>query len=466
MTSQMTHSKNTELINQSNQHTVSIVQQQQQNMQQMYHPTHHHHQQQQQQERHQMMQEPYHPHQQQQPQRVNFQQPEIKHQANQIQPMSQQPQHQQHTNGMQPQIIQNKPSISQHIPIATTIPTRTNEETTHIVTERKGRFSVLQEVKKGDLSSSNDDIMNNSNPIDVQLDKSDHIIDSSSLQMQAVVQTTTSAPLPTQQLSSMNTKSDSNQQQPPPGTKIKGRFLVTSCDAAVNTTATNSIQQHIRSNSYNTIATSTLSDIGQKQNPIQKKQNHSTPNLLAPQQPLQQQQPKQHQKQLQPHYQTPSTSIPGSILKNTLTSNIQAIHPVQQQQQESTQHAQLPKQQPQQHPLQPQQQLTHHPQQIHQQALSAQHPQQTQHGPLSNKSIPIAKTSSASTSAQQTQISVDRERIASLSASCNTSKKGLSGAVPGGMGKMLHYLEQMKSEVIEADKMIQTLQSDVKHLVS
>lgn len=41
---------------------------------------------------------------------------------------------------------------------------------------------------------------------------------------------------------------------------------------------------------------------------------------------------------------------------------------------------------------------------------------------------------------------------------------GLSGAIPGGMGKMLHFLDQMKLEATEADKFIISLQKDLKFL--
>ena len=42
---------------------------------------------------------------------------------------------------------------------------------------------------------------------------------------------------------------------------------------------------------------------------------------------------------------------------------------------------------------------------------------------------------------------------------------GLSGAIPGGMGKMLHFLDQMRFEATEADKFIISLQKDMKYLV-
>ena len=45
-------------------------------------------------------------------------------------------------------------------------------------------------------------------------------------------------------------------------------------------------------------------------------------------------------------------------------------------------------------------------------------------------------------------------------------KGGLSSAVPGGVGKMFHFLDQFKLEVVEADKLVKSLQSDVKFLVS
>lgn len=58
------------------------------------------------------------------------------------------------------------------------------------------------------------------------------------------------------------------------------------------------------------------------------------------------------------------------------------------------------------------------------------------------------------------------DRINASVTSGGISKGGLSSAVPGGMGKMFHFLDQLKLEVVEADKMIKTLQNDVKFLVS
>ena len=48
----------------------------------------------------------------------------------------------------------------------------------------------------------------------------------------------------------------------------------------------------------------------------------------------------------------------------------------------------------------------------------------------------------------------------------SVSKGGLSSAMPGTMGKMFHFLDQLKMEVVEADKIVKSLQSDVKVLVS
>ena len=56
------------------------------------------------------------------------------------------------------------------------------------------------------------------------------------------------------------------------------------------------------------------------------------------------------------------------------------------------------------------------------------------------------------------------ERINNTSG--GASKGGLSCAVPGGVGKMFHFLDQFKLEVVEADKLVKSLQSDVKFLVS
>mmetsp|Transcript_16231 Transcript_16231/g.23778 ORF Transcript_16231/g.23778 Transcript_16231/m.23778 type:complete len:595 (+) Transcript_16231:108-1892(+) len=56
------------------------------------------------------------------------------------------------------------------------------------------------------------------------------------------------------------------------------------------------------------------------------------------------------------------------------------------------------------------------------------------------------------------------DRINASVTSGGISKGGLSSAVPGGMGKMFHFLDQLKLEVVEADKMIKTLQNDVKFL--
>jgi len=51
-----------------------------------------------------------------------------------------------------------------------------------------------------------------------------------------------------------------------------------------------------------------------------------------------------------------------------------------------------------------------------------------------------------------------------INASIGVAMGGLSSVVPGGMGKMFHFLDQLKLEVVEADKMIKSLQSDTKFL--
>lgn len=58
------------------------------------------------------------------------------------------------------------------------------------------------------------------------------------------------------------------------------------------------------------------------------------------------------------------------------------------------------------------------------------------------------------------------ERINSAACTSSSGKGGLSSAIPGGMGKMFHFLDQLRLEITEADKMIKSLQSDVKFLVS
>jgi hypothetical protein len=48
----------------------------------------------------------------------------------------------------------------------------------------------------------------------------------------------------------------------------------------------------------------------------------------------------------------------------------------------------------------------------------------------------------------------------------NMTKPSRRNSGPSGMGKAFHFLEQMKQEVTEADKLIKSLQSDSKFLVS
>jgi len=57
------------------------------------------------------------------------------------------------------------------------------------------------------------------------------------------------------------------------------------------------------------------------------------------------------------------------------------------------------------------------------------------------------------------------ERINSAACTSSSGKGGLSSAIPGGIGKMFHFLDQLRLEITEADKMIKSLQSDVKFLV-
>lgn len=65
------------------------------------------------------------------------------------------------------------------------------------------------------------------------------------------------------------------------------------------------------------------------------------------------------------------------------------------------------------------------------------------------------------------QVTTTAAGVERINASSGISQKGgLSSAVPGGLGKMFHFLTQLKNEVVEADNLIKSLQSDNKFLVS
>ena len=89
--------------------------------------------------------------------------------------------------------------------------------------------------------------------------------------------------------------------------------------------------------------------------------------------------------------------------------------------------------------------------------------------------LPIAATNaSAQTNSKTTSlgsnssssVSSPSDRPATGTTMINMTKPSRRNSGPSGMGKAFHFLEQMKQEVTEADKLIKSLQSDSKFLVS
>ena len=84
--------------------------------------------------------------------------------------------------------------------------------------------------------------------------------------------------------------------------------------------------------------------------------------------------------------------------------------------------------------------------------------------------IPATGQSTAKTmsigSSSSSSVCSPSDRTTAASILSNMTKPGRLSGAPSGMGKAFHYLEQMKQEVSEADKLIKSLQSDNKFLVS
>jgi len=109
----------------------------------------------------------------------------------------------------------------------------------------------------------------------------------------------------------------------------------------------------------------------------------------------------------------------------------------------------------------------------------------TSHTPAPPKSVSIGVTNTTSLQGQNSSILVHPQKSTKVQGqntnpsisstlpnttndrpppSCISKGAGLSGAIPGGMGKMLHFLDQMKLEATEADKFIISIQKDLKFL--